>query len=209
MFKAHGGGIKTTSAGITYLINGMISKRMMQGAGNGRNKPRIRNINGNSSYPVISFEYAANAVKKLTHSSILTNDYTAIYIHKPYSATGSRTIHTGNVTGGKLGIYARSATTNRGTGLFDGTNLRFSNENPIEEKWRIDTYQPAKIYKDGTEVDVKHNKRRTYNDREGMLHTILGVLQFFNKTISDEIRLLLKPFKTKLPISQSYINQLD
>jgi len=210
MFESAWGGVKKTTSGGVSLIDKLYDLKEKDAVqATAENKPYWGYVNGNTSQPVIDFHYAANAVRKLTHSSMLTNDYTAIYIHKPFTNSGSRVIHAGNITGGKLGVCARSATAGRGTGLFDGTNLRFSNENPIKEEWRADTYQPAKIFKNGVEVtyDVTANITKgeltTIGQRGDAISTPyfgdVAAIIVFNKTISDEIRISIENyFKAKV-----------
>ena len=207
MFVSAWGGVKKTTSGGVDLLDkwyDLMGNDAAQATEN--NKPKIRYVNGSLQYPVIDFNYMANAVRKLTHDSILTNDYTAIYVHKPYSNTGSRVIHGGNVNAGDLGVYARSATVGRGTGLFDNTNRRFSYENPIEEKYRVDTYTPAKIFKNG--IEVTYDVTASDNVPKGGLTTIgqrgdlkstpyfgnIAAIIVFNKTLSDAVRISIENY---------------
>lgn len=211
MFESAWGGIKKTASGGVNLIDKWYDLKENDAAQTTAGlKPKLAYVNGNTNYPVIDINYAANAKRRLVHPSLLTNDYTAIYIHKPYSNTGSSVIHGGDLSGtAKLGIYARSATEGRGTGVFSSLGARFSNENPVMEKWRVDTYTPTKIYKDGTEVtyaitaNITSGAITTIGDRADATSSPyfgdLVAIIVFNKTIADATRIAIENhFKTKV-----------
>lgn len=97
----------------------------------------------------------AGGIKTLTHASILTSDYTATYMLKPTESgvNGVYYQHAGDVADGNLGLYAEASVIAGGFGNFSqGGNLNASAEFPSSLVWKTQVHQPAKLFKDGTEV---------------------------------------------------------